>query len=356
MAAISCAKTGMRLMLVIFFVAAAPSRTAAGPVVLQAVGDIMLAGSGTATFARAGYDYPFAATARELRRADIVLGNLEAPLTVRGEEFKDKKFRFRASPKAAAALKRAGFSVVTLANNHIMDFGETGLLDTIQRLDREQVRCAGAGNSLAMARRPAVVERNGAKVAFLAYSLTQPLEFFAGESSAGTAPGYSRYFREDIIRAESAADYVVVSFHWGGEGLSAPRQYQIEAARRAIDAGADVIIGHHPHVLQGIERYGRGVIFYSLGNFAFGSMSRHAASSVMARITLHGGVREVEVLPLNVLNAEVRFQPGIMKGARGKKVVAGLNSLSRRWNTEIVAEGGRYLVRPVPAGPRLSAR
>ncbi len=352
----SCAKTSMWVLFVMFFVAAAPSRSATGPVVLHAVGDIMLAGSGTATFVRAGYDYPFAATARELRSADIALGNLEAPLTVRGQEFKDKRFRFRASPKAAAALKKAGFSVVTLANNHIMDFGETGLLDTIRHLDREQVRCAGAGNSLAMARRPAVVERNGAKVAFLAYSLTQPLEFFAAESGAGTAPGYSRYFREDIVRAKSSADYVVVSFHWGGEGLSAPRQYQIEAARRAIDAGADVIIGHHPHVLQGIERYGRGVIFYSLGNFAFGSMSRHAASSVMARITLHGGVREVEVLPLNVLNAEVRFQPAIMKGARGKKVVADLNALSRQRKTRIVAEGGRYLVQPLSGGPRQSAR
>jgi poly-gamma-glutamate synthesis protein (capsule biosynthesis protein) len=149
---------------------------------------------------------------------------------------------------------------------------------------------------------------------------------------------------------------VVVSFHWGGEGLSAPRQYQVEAARSAIDAGADVIIGHHPHVLQGIERYGRGVIFYSLGNFAFGSMSRHAASSVMARITLDGGVREVEVLPLNVLNAEVRFQPEIMKGARGKKVVADLNALSRQLMTRIVAEGGRYLVQPVSGGPWLPSR
>lgn len=356
MTAKSCAKSGMRVLFVMFFVAAAPFRSAARPVVLHAVGDIMLAGSGTATFARTGYDYAFAATARELRRADIALGNLEAPLTVRGEEFKGKKFRFRASPKAAAAMKRAGFSVVTLANNHIMDFGETGLLDTIRGLDREHLHCAGAGNNLAMARRPAVVERNGAKVAFLAYSLTQPLEFFAGESRAGTAPGYSRYFREDIIKARSAADYVVVSFHWGGEGLSAPRQYQVEAARSAIDAGADVIIGHHPHVLQGIERYGRGVIFYSLGNFAFGSMSRHAASSVMARITLDGGVREVEVLPLNVLNAEVRFQPEIMKGARGKKVVADLNALSRQLMTRIVAEGGRYLVQPVSGGPWLPSR
>lgn len=324
---------------------AVPHAAYAQKIVLTAVGDIMLAGSGTTTFARRGYDYPFSVTGGELRRSDITVGNLEAPLTGRGTEFTGKKYRFKVSPKAAAALRTAGFSVVTLANNHIMDFGETGLRETMKNLASEKILHAGAGENLSAARRPALIERKGKKIAFLAYSLTQPLEYFAGENRAGTAPGYARFFREDIRQAKSAADYVVVSFHWGAELAVFPKSYQVDAARRAIDAGADLIIGHHPHVLQGVERYRGGLILYSLGNYAFGSMSSHADASVIARITLDGAVREAEFIPLNVLNSQVRFRPSPLRGARARAVICRLNDLSRPWNTEIVAEGERYLVK-----------
>jgi poly-gamma-glutamate synthesis protein (capsule biosynthesis protein) len=126
----------------------------------------------------------------------------------------------------------------------------------------------------------------------------------------------------------------------------------VDAGRRAIDAGADLVIGHHPHVLQGVERYRRGLILYSLGNFAFGSMSRQADTSILARITLDGTVREAELIPLNVLNTQVRFQPGILKGTRGRAVISRLNELSRCWNTEIVSEGERYLVKLDPGDHR----
>ena len=322
----------------------------AGKITLSAVGDIMLAGSGAATFARAGYQYPFAATSHELQRADISIGNLEAPLATGGNEFTDKKFRFKVNPKAAGALKKAGFSVLTLANNHIMDFGSRGLQETLEHLDRHAISYAGAGGDIEAARKPALLERNGKKVAFLSYSLTHPVEFFAGVDRAGTAPGYSRYFREDIRKARSSADYVVVSFHWGAERAVHPKPYQTETARRAVDAGADLVIGHHPHVLQGVERYRGGLILYSLGNFAFGSLSRHADASVMARVVLDGGVREVELIPLNVRNTEVRFQPNFLKGKRGREVISRINLLSRQWNTKIVFEGGRYLVKPDKPG------
>ena len=107
---------------------------------------------------------------------------------------------------------------------------------------------------------------------------------------------------------------MLVSFHWGSEGATSPSPYQVAAARAAIDAGADVILGHHPHVLQGIERYKKGVILYSLGNFAFGSYSRTASRSIIARITLDDGVKGLELIPLNVQNREVRFQPRPLKG------------------------------------------
>ncbi|MDD2320771.1 MAG: CapA family protein [Geobacteraceae bacterium] len=324
---------------------ALPFPAEAERVVLTVVGDIMLAGSATSTLSRQGYDYPFLPTAHILRGSDIAVGNLETPIAREGVEFTGKKFRFKASPKAAAAIRTAGFSVLTLANNHIMDFGAQGLSETLENLKKEKILFTGAGRNLAEARKPAQVEKNGEKIAFLAYSLTHPVEFYAQRDQPGAAPGYARFFQDDIKKAKSDADYVVVSFHWGGEREFFPKSYQVEVARRAIDAGADVVIGHHPHVLQGIECYKDRLILYSLGNYAFGSMSRNAGSSVMARIVLDRGVQEVELFPLNVMNAEVRYQPALLQGARGGGVIARLRDLSRPWNTEIVAKGARYFVR-----------
>ena len=318
---------------------------AAREIVINAVGDIMLAGSAAPTFARLGYDYPFAVTAAELKQGDLAVGNLEAPIAVRGDEFTGKRFRFKAAPPGAAALKRAGFSVVTLANNHIMDYGEPALLETLHHLDQNGILHPGAGRDLTSARQQALIQVKGARIAFLAYSLTLPKEFYAARGRAGTAPGYQAYFKADIARAKATADYVVVSFHWGTEGAASPRPYQVAAAHAAVDAGADVVLGHHPHVLQGIERYKKGVILYSLGNFAFGSLSRSASRSAIARITLDGEVTGVELVPLNVCNSEVRFQPRPLKGKEGEAVIARLNRLSSEMGTVITREGSCFRVR-----------
>ena len=313
-------------------------------IVINAVGDIMLAGRATAILSRIGYDHPFAATAPLLRRGDVTIGNLEAPAARTGTEYREKKFRFRSNPAVVPALQRAGFTVLTLANNHILDFGADALHETIAHLERQGLGYAGAGADMAAARKESIQTVNGKRVAVLAYSLTQPTEFFAGSDQPGTAPGWGRFFEEDIARAKSRADHVVVSFHWGGELETKPKPYQVTAARRAVDAGADVVIGHHPHVLQGIERYGNGVIFYSLGNFAFASRSRHADRSVIARIVLENGVKEVELIPLNVLNREVGYQPRVLTGTRGDEVIARLNRLSDGMGTTITALAGRYVV------------
>lgn len=332
------------LLFCVFFCFALPFQTYAQQIIINAVGDIMLAGSGTGTFTRKGYDYPFTATRLELKVADINIGNLEAPITRHGLEFTGKKFRFKASPNAAASLKRAGFSILTLANNHMMDFGAYGLDETLRHLDRENIHHAGAGVNLASARKPALVTVRDKKIAFLAYSLTLPEEFYAQADRAGTAPGFAPLYVEDIMKAKAFADYVVVSFHWGAEKSVTPKPYQILAAHRSIDAGADLVIGHHPHVLQGIELYKKGVIFYSLGNFAFGCLSSGSDTSVIARIILDNGIREVELIPLNVLNAKVRFQPQVLQGRRGLDVIRHLNVLSRPLGAEIGTDGKRYLL------------
>jgi len=327
-------------LLVLFF----PAIVTAEALVIDAVGDIMLSGSGEKIYRKSGYDYPFAETRQFLQQGDIVIGNLESPLASSGVEFTGKKFRFKTPPNAAAALKSAGFTHLSLANNHILDYGEEGLRQTLAVLDANSIIYSGAGMNLVSARTAGMINLKGAKVAFLSYSLTYPEEFFAGAEKAGTAPGYASFFTADITQAKKNADCVIVSFHWGREGEGQPKQYQISAAHKAIDAGADIIIGHHPHVLQGIEFYGKGVIFYSLGNFAFGSNSKSADLSMIARITFDGGIKEVEVIPLNVLNTQVRFQPRLLKGAAADLAVNRIDQLSSGLSSTVAEADGRYFV------------
>lgn len=334
----------MKPILTLLLLLFSPVVVTAEPVIIHAVGDIMLAGSGEKIYRKYGYDYPFAATREILQQGDIVIGNLESPLTSSGIEFTDKKFRFKTDPRAALALKKAGFTHLSLANNHILDFGAEGLKETLAALAANSIISAGAGQNLTAARKAGITSVHGVKVAFLSYSLTYPEEFFAGQETAGTAPGYAALFTADIAAAKKQADCVIVAFHWGGEGLDQPKPYQKVAAHQAVDAGADIIIGHHPHTLQGVEYYRKGVIFYSLGNFAFGSYSRSSEISMIARITFDAGIKAVEIIPLSVLNSQVKFQPQPLSGAAVDKAAIKIGRLSSELKSYLSTVNGRYLV------------
>jgi poly-gamma-glutamate synthesis protein (capsule biosynthesis protein) len=279
-------------------------------IVLIATGDLLLGGSAEATVNKHGFDYPFLGVSDILHAADIATANLEAPLTRQTEPVGDKIYTFKVAPKAAAALQRAGLTLLTLANNHIGDFGPVGVTDTIDALRSYGLRYTGAGKDLKQARRPTAIATANGSVGFLAYSNTLPKNFYAKSDRPGTAPGYADFIRNDVRKLREFVDYIVVSFHWGTELMTEPKDYQQRLARLAIDNGANVVIGHHPHVLQGVEFYNGAVIYYSLGNFAFGSYSRNASIGGLARVTLaDGGVKSAEILPLNVANHEVMFQP-----------------------------------------------
>ena len=214
------------------------------------------------------------------RDADLFLVNLECPFTERGEMVY-KNFNFRARPALIAALTSAGVDVVSLANNHMMDYGSDGLDDTVSTLDGEGIRHFGAGPSLTEARQPAIVEIRGVRVAFLGYLFLgekhlEPYEIFATDDQPGAAGHYGdvdalqSMIEDDIQSAKTQADHVIPFFHWGREGRAAPEPYQIALAHAAIDAGASAVLGSHPHNLQGIEVYNGAPIAYSLGNFVFG--------------------------------------------------------------------------------------
>jgi len=309
---------------------------------IAAVGDIMLGGTAGPEMRKYGYDHPFERTQSLLKQAQIVFGNLEGPLTEGGATETPKKYVFRSPPdKVAPALARAGFNIVSLANNHSLDYGPQGLEDTRAALEKAGIQGVGAGRNLAEARAPVYMVKGGTTVAFLAYSLTFPEEFWAGPDKPGTAFGHEQDVRADVTAARQTADIVVVSFHWGQEGKTELRDYQVQLAHAAIDAGASAVLGHHPHILQAVERYQDGVILYSLGNFAFGSFSNTATRSAIALLTFRDRQwSELRLLPINVRNAEVVFQPRPLAGRDAAEVVEQLQQLSQARRTALENRDG----------------
>ena len=309
---------------------------------IAAVGDIMLGGTAGPEMQKYGYDYPFELTQSFFKQAQIVFGNLEGPLTAGGATETPKKYVFRSPPdKIAPALARAGFNIVSLANNHSLDYGPQGLEDTRAALEKAGIHGVGAGRNLAEARTPVYMVKGGVTVAFLAYSLTFPEEFWAGPDKPGTAFGHEQDVRADVAAARQKADIVVVSFHWGQEGKTELRDYQVQLAHAAIDAGANAVLGHHPHILQAVERYQDGVILYSLGNFAFGSYSNTATRSAIALLTFRDRQwSELRLLPINVRNAEVVFQPRPLAGRDAVQVVEQLQQMSQERGTALENRDG----------------
>jgi poly-gamma-glutamate capsule biosynthesis protein CapA/YwtB (metallophosphatase superfamily) len=316
-------------LFVFLCLAKASAQIDSGKVSILAVGDVMVGGSMAHWINDSGPDYPFANTSSLIRQADIAICNLEAPYGTKGKPF-NKRFTFLVPPRFAAGLKQAGFDAVAMANNHMMDYGPEPLKVTLALLDSFGLVHSGAGMNLAEARKPAIVERNGVKVAFLSYSRVHPLQFWAAAKKAGTAPALEKLVAQDIKRARDLADLVVVSFHWGAELMETPKKYQKDLAHLCIDRGADLVLGHHPHILQGLEIYKGKLIAYSLGNFAFGSRSRKCTESVMLKATMDSNrIKRMELIPLCVDNNKVFFQPTVMTGQPGYNILKNLARLSK---------------------------
>jgi len=311
-------------------------------ILINVVGDIMLGGSAMGTFEKSGYDYPFDETAPYFRAGDVNFANLETPVTREGEPIAGKQFTFRMSPDAVPSLAKVGFNLLSLANNHIMDYGEKGLAQTLSILRAYHVGFSGAGPNEAQARLPAVIRVKGKKIALLAYSAVLPASFYAGKDRAGTAFAFEESLRSDIPLARKESDFLIVSFHWGRELQSFPEEYQIRLAHRAIDLGADLIVGHHPHVLQGIEVYQGRPIFYSLGNFAFSSYSPSVHSSILAELTLIGNrIEQIELIALNVYNPVVDVRPRVLSGEDAEAVIDEVTEASWPFGTSIGWEADR---------------
>jgi len=236
---------------------------------IAAVGDVMLGGGYWDRARSNDTQNLFKSVSPLLANAHIALGNLEGPLTERPVAAPTWRFCLRGHPLYAQVLRAAGFGALSLANNHVMDFGWEGVEETIHVLSRAGIRTFGAGLNLAAARAPLRMSLAGMNVAFLGYSdIPVNLPIFATDSAPGVAPANVEHMIQDICAAKQNSDLVVVCLHWGHEMLLSPSPGQRKVARQLIAAGANLILGHHPHVLQGIERVSRGLVAYSLGTYS----------------------------------------------------------------------------------------
>lgn len=207
----------------------------------------------------------------EFINADIAMVNQEFAFTTGGTKARDKQYTFRVNPDYVQIFKDMQIDVVTLANNHTMDFGTVGLTDTFDTLKSAGIPYVGAGNNITEAREIKFFEVKDKRIACLGASRVIPeTDWNAYSNKPGMLTTYDpAMLVEDIKTAKSQSDFVVVYVHWGVEKQNSPKEYQRGLAKQYIDAGADLVVGSHPHVLQGIEYYNGKPIIYSLGNFMF---------------------------------------------------------------------------------------
>ncbi len=305
-----------------FIIPAVPTNLhATGEISIILLGDYLPAASAAPVIRRKGYSYTFSGVRDALQETDIIFLNLETPLSGGGTAHENKQYVFHADPEAAEAMRSAGVRVVSLANNHIMDYGPDALDDTLKSLRSAGIAHVGAGRTLSEASMPAAFRIRNMNTAFLAFSNTFPKDFWAKKGSPGTFFG-SDWAVKRAVKAAAGTGPLIVSFHWGEELARQPKEYQIYLAHLAIDSGADLVVGHHPHVPQPIEIYRGKPILYSLGNFSFGSYSSNATEGLMVKafIGLDEICTKLEVYPLLVDNEKVAFKPRLLSGPEGRAV------------------------------------
>lgn len=282
---------------------------------IMAVGDIFLGRGVKTKLVQAGnnYDHVFSEVTSLLQKGDIVFGNLEAPATNSTHALwdvkKGGKYVLRNEPAAVQSLGKAGFNLISLANNHIMDYYARGLEDTIQELDKHNISFAGAGSNIEEARKGTIIECKGWKVGLLAYTDMAELyfkgdpqiRFMADEKNSGVAPRKLKYVLEDMERLRPQVDILLISLHWGIEESFEVTKAQVEFAHELIDAGADAILGHHPHQFQGIEMYKGKPILYSLGNFMFDQNDPENQESFIMEMKLgEEGLEGLRAIPVKI--------------------------------------------------------
>jgi poly-gamma-glutamate synthesis protein (capsule biosynthesis protein) len=323
-------------------------------ITMMAVGDIMLGRKVARQAKGKEQEWIFSEVKHILKQADLVIGNLETPIIdTREKPAHSARVPLKASEEVVKELKYAKFGIMNVANNHILDYGEKGLINTLEVLKSHQIHYVGAGRNINEARCPLRIRVKDLIITFLSYCSS----YNATINKAGTAPLDIKKIREDIADTKKDSDIIIVSLHHGVEYADYPTPGFIRLARQVIDSGAQVALGHHPHVLQGIEEYHGGVIAYSLGNFVFDLADENIRQAAYKRclLTEKYGVRfavddnrpsqsmilEIELNDEGFLNYKVHpvligedFRPVPLEGKESEKLTERVQELGKNIGNE----------------------
>lgn len=292
-----------------------PEETAELPqeAVLAFAGDVMFSEQYLAAYDRNGIQaLASEQMLAEMRDADLFMLNEEFPFSLRGEPMEDKQYTFRTDPKYVSILQDLGTDLVTVANNHALDFGQDAFCDTLDTLKQAGITCVGGGYHIAEASAPAVCTVNGQTFAIFAATRVSPsYDWYATDSQPGMFQTYDpTKLNAAIAEAEETYDHTIVFVHWGIEHVEYPEDYQRALAKGYIDAGADLIIGCHPHILQGFEYYRDVPVIYSLGNYLFGNRD---GNTLLLKAVFHAdGALDIRFVPCKRQNGilSVIEEPG----------------------------------------------
>lgn len=295
---------------------------------LAFAGDMQFTGNVENHIKKNGTNYPFAEVKPILTKADFALGNLETTLTKRGSA-QDKQFTFRSDPRMAKAIATSGFDAVGLANNHTLDYGQDALFDTINSVKTAGLLPLGAGKNAEEATKIHYIKKKGKTIALLNYSRVLPsTSWMAGKRKPGLASAYDpKIMYAKVKEARKNADVVVVFIHWGKERVTTPEAYQTELGHQLVDAGADLIVGHHSHIMQPVEWYKGKLIAYSLGNFIFtNSQLDRSNQTALLEVVMNGSRIQATLIPARITNG----QPRLLQGKEKDEFLRFMDQISRK--------------------------
>lgn len=309
-------------------------------ITISVAGDVMMDGSVRQQINRQGYDYPWEKVKEYFKESDLAIVNLETSITTKGVKWPGKYFNFRSNPENLDSMKEAKVDIVTLANNHVLDYSNQGFLDTLTHLEKRDILYVGGGRNKKEALEGIVIEKKNTKIGVLAFSRVIPdTRWYATNNKLGVVGAYDGYTSDMMNRIKELkeeVDILVLSLHWGVERSTKPRTQDINIAKAAIDAGVDIVMGHHPHVLQGVEVYKGKPIFYSLGNFVFGGRDKLTRTTMIGQINIENkNLSSINIIPCNIING--RPIPAV--GKDKDQSIKYIRNLSKPFKTSIDKDG-----------------
>jgi hypothetical protein len=326
---------------------AAVSDSAALPLSLGVGGDVTFGLAVADVVEQEGSGYPWTGIAPLFGDYDLTMVNLEGPLCRGIEPHPDQSSIYlRGESSCASPMAAAGIDAVCLANDHIMDYGAAGLEETLSILRSEEMGVFGAGSNSSAAEQPLVLEsENGASIALLSFCDVAPATYNASEEAPGISASSPERLGEMVEQAAGEAPYVVVFMHWGEVGSAEITPRQRELAQICVAAGADLVVGCHPHVIQGIEVLQGVPVIYSLGNLVYSSESEAGKIGIFAGCRFNGGVlASLEIIPLRVEGA----RPVMLDGEGAESVLRGLAEASPGVQLDISPATGTATLRMTP--------